>query len=330
MSHSIRVCALLAGMLLAPVSAPALNILLSNDDGQGAPGIQALRAALCAAGHHVTLVAPATDQSGRGGSINTGVLSSSSAMALTRVSSDGCGVQYSLAAPTTAGRYGGTPVDSVKAGLSVVLAGGPPDLIVSGLNSGQNLSMAGSNTSGTVGAALTGVFGGIPAIAGSVGILFSESATGFPSTLAAFAPASEFMVRLIDKLDAAHGPALLPKGIGMLNVNFPVPYSAITDVALTRLGAESDLDLPLFDRNTGFPPLLPGNPTLPSCAALADGQACSIGVGVVFPPGPDPLPSADTDAHRANRISITPMDGDMTSALLSYVPLAFRIHGLRP
>jgi 5'/3'-nucleotidase SurE len=329
MSHSIRVCALLAGLLLAPVSAPALDILLGNDDGQAAPGIQALRAALCAAGHHVTLVAPASDQSGRGGSINTGVASSSSAMALTRVASDACGVQYSLASPTVAGTYGGTPVDAIKAGLDIVLWE-DPELIVSGLNQGQNLSQEGSNTSGTIGAALAGAFHGIPAIAGSVGVNFAESSTGFPSTSAAYAPASDFIVRLIDRLEHGPGP-LLPKGVRVLNVNFPVPYGSIVGVALTQLGAASDLQLPLFDRNVGFPGLgLPGNPGVLNCGALSDGQACSVGVGVEFPPGPDPVKFADVDAHRANKISITPLDADMTSNALSGLALAFRIHGLQP
>lgn len=330
MRRSLRFGALAAGLVLAPLSAPALDILLSNDDGQAAAGIQALRAALCDAGHHVTLVGPTTDQSGRGGSINTGALSSSSAMALTRVSSDACGVQYALAAPTTPGRYGGTPLDSIRAGLTVVLAGDPPDLIVTGLNQGQNLGQPTSNTSGTVGAALGGVFAGIPAIAGSVGVIFAESSTGFPTTQAAFPLAADFMARLIDKLEAAAGADLLPKGIGMLNVNFPVPYEATQDVVLTRLGAEAELDLPLFDRNVGFPPLLPGNPALPSCATLADGQACSVGVGVVFLEGPDPLSHADTDAFRAGKIGITPMDGDMTAQGLGILSLAFRIHGLTP
>ena len=329
MRLTVRLGALLTGLAMIPAPAPALDILLGNDDGQSAAGIQALRAALCAAGHQVTLVAPATDQSGRGGSINTGVGSSSSAMALTRVASDACGVQYALAAPTTAGRYGGTPVDSIKAGLDVVLAD-DPDLIVSGLNQGQNLSQEGSNTSGTIGAALAGAFHGIPAIAGSVGVDFSEAGSGFPSTGAAYAPASDFIVRLIARLE--HGPgALLPKGVRVLNVNFPVPYPNITGVALTHLGAESDLQLPLFDRNVGFPGLgLPGNPALLNCGALTDGQACSVGVGVEFPPGPDPVKFADVDAHRAGKISITPLDADMTAENLGVVVLAFRLHGLQP
>jgi len=317
--------ALALALATAPGAASALNVLLTNDDGQAAPGIQAMRAALCAAGHQVTLVAPATDQSGRGGSINTGALSSSSAMALTRVSTDACGRQYSLAAPTVAGRFGGTPVDSLKAGL-LVLGGVQPDLIVSGLNFGQNMSKPTSNTSGTVGAALAGGFNGIPAIAGSVGILISEN-PAFPSTVASFAPAAAFMVNVIATLQTQ--PTLLPKQVKLLNVNFPVPYTAITGVAFTKLADRSDLELPLFDRNLGFPPV-PGNPTLLNCASLADGQACSVGVGVIFPAGPDTEKNADTDAHRANRISITPMDGDMTTGGPGAAAIQSILGGLTP
>lgn len=320
--------ALAAALAAAPGSARALDILLSNDDGQSAPGIQALRAALCAAGHHVTLVGPATDQSGRGGSINTGALSSSAAMALTRVSTDACGTQWSLAAPTTPGRYGGTPVDSVKTGLDVVLVGNPPDLVVSGLNFGQNMSKEGSNTSGTVGAALAAAFAGFPAIAGSVGVNFAENPT-FGSTNSSFAPASAFIVKLIAALEAAPGAALLPKQVKLLNVNFPVPYTAITGVAITKLADHSDLQLPIFDRNLGFPPV-PGIPSFPNCLSISDGQACSVGVGVEFPPGPDSEKNADTDAHRSGKISITPMDGDMTSGGPGFSATQSALAGLTP
>jgi 5'-nucleotidase len=319
--------ALAFALAAAPAAANALHVLLANDDGQAAPGIQAMRAALCAAGHQVTLVAPATDQSGRGGSINTGVLSSSSAMALTRVSTDACGRQYSLAAPTVPGRFGGTPVDSLKAGLDVVLQGVAPDLIVSGLNFGQNMSKPTSNTSGTVGAALFGGFSGIPAIACSVGILIAENPT-FGSTVASFAPAAQFMVNVIAALQAQ--PTLLPKGVRLLNVNFPVPYADISGVSITKLADRSDLELPLFDRNLGFPPLLPGNPALPSCASIADGESCSVGVGVAFPSGPDEERNADTDAHHALRISITPMDGDMTVGGPAAAAIESILGGLTP
>jgi len=260
------------------------------------------------------MVAPATNQSGRGGSINTGVLSSSSAMSLTKLSSDACGDVYSLAAPVAPGTYGGTPVDSMKAGLQILLAGDPPDLIVSGNNFGQNLGKPTSNGSGTVGAALQGAFEGIPSIAGSVGIIFAESGAGFPSTIAAFPSAADFMVRVIAALEAEPGDELLPQGVKLLNINFPVPYPSITGVAITRLADRSELELPLFDRNVGFPPFgIPGNPGQLNCATLSVGQACSVGVGIRFVTGPDAERVADTDVFAAGLISITPMDGDMTS-----------------
>jgi 5'-nucleotidase len=312
MRSTLTRLALAVALAAAPGAAGALDVLLTNDDGYLNPGITTLRAALCAAGHHVTMVAPAGNQSGRGGSINTGALSSSSAMALTKQGADACGAVYSLAAPTGAGSYGGTPVDSLKAGLQVVLAGDPPDLIVSGNNFGQNLGKPTSNSSGTVGAALQGAFEGIPAIAGSVGVLLSENPT-FPSTIASLAPSAAFVVDVIAALEAEPGDALLPKGVKLLNVNFPVPYTSITGVAITKLADRAELELPLFDRNLGFPPLLPGNPGQPNCATLAVGQSCSVGVGVRTVVGPDAERDADTDAFAAGLISITPMDGDMTA-----------------
>jgi 5'-nucleotidase len=313
----------------APGASRALDVLITNDDGYLNPGINTVRSALCAAGHRVTMVAPATNQSGRGGSINTGALSSSSAMALTRQSSDACGDVYSLAAPTAPGTYGGTPVDSLKAGLDVVLGGVAPDLVVSGNNFGQNLGKPTSNSSGTVGAALQAAFEGIPAIATSVGVIPTESPL-FPTTLAAFGPAADFIVRLVATLEAAPGSRLLPRHVALLNVNFPVPYTGIRGVEITQLGDQAELALPLFDRSVGFPPLLPPNPAQPSCAALAVGESCSLGVGFVSLPGPDTAPKADTDAFREGRISITPMDGDMTAGPLGYAETLLLLRRLRP
>ena len=321
--------ALVLALASVPGAASALNILLTNDDGYLNPGITTLRAALCAAGHQVTMVAPAVNQSGRGGSINTGALSSSSAMALTRQGSDACGDSYSLAGPTAAGTYGGTPVDSLKAGLDVVLGGVTPDLVVSGNNFGQNLGKPTSNSSGTVGAAVQAAFEGIPAIATSVGVIVSES-PAFPSTLASFAPAADFIVRLIDALEDAPALALMPRRVGLLNVNFPVPYSSISGVEVTRLGDDAELSLPLFDRRDGFPPLLPGNPALLDCNTLAVGESCSVGVGFANVAGPDPERNADTDAFRAGKISITPMDGDMTAGAVGQAHTALTLRPLLP
>ncbi|MEQ9397525.1 5'/3'-nucleotidase SurE, partial [Haliea sp.] len=139
-------------LLLAPLAAgPAfsLNILLTNDDGWQAPGIQSVYKTLTEAGHTVTLVAPVSDQSGRGGAMNTDV---GGYVAVNRVGDGMWSVD-------------GTPTDSVRAGLQVILRDAPPDIVISGSNFGQNLGRAGAHQSGTVNAALQSAFLGYPAIA---------------------------------------------------------------------------------------------------------------------------------------------------------------------
>jgi len=185
--------------------AHALDILLTNDDGWDSPGIEAVAAALRAAGHDVTVVAPLAQQSGSGMKITFGEL----ALVEQRP-----GV-WSL---------DGSPADAMGAGLAQVLDGKAPDLVVSGANFGQNL---GNNVmlSGTVGAAMVAVLRGVPAIAVSVGLDLAEAAAEprFPSTLAAFPGAAAFTARLIGALAARpDGAPLLPPGT-MLNVNYPAP-----------------------------------------------------------------------------------------------------------
>ena len=287
---------------LSSVSAQALDVLLTNDDGWDAPGITALHDALVAAGHNVTMVAPADQQSGKGGSINTEVFDFTPGVGLMQLTNRG-GDRWSLA---------GTPVDSVKAGLDIVLQDDPPDLIVSGLNFGQNIGKPGTNTSGTEGAALRGVFSGIPSIATSVELKFSES-PGFASTVSAFAPAADYIVAVITALEAQYGSDVLPKHIAMLNINFPVPYEDIKGTKITGLASGGDFDLPLFDPSQGLPDF--GIPPLPfpACAdADTAGEFCFAAVGLGFSPSPDPVKKSDLDAIREGYITITPMDGDMT------------------
>lgn len=63
---------LIAVLLMASCAqATPLKIMLTNDDGYMAPGIQALRAALIKAGHDVYMIAPESNQSGSGTSIST-------------------------------------------------------------------------------------------------------------------------------------------------------------------------------------------------------------------------------------------------------------------
>ncbi len=297
--RTLQILAAVALFGLLPGSATALDILLTNDDGVDSAGLAALHAALSAAGHDVTVVAPADQQSGKGGSINTGVFDFTPGGGTMTLVNRGGGV-WSLS---------GTPADCVKAGLDVVLSGSPPDLVISGLNEGQNIGKPGTNASGTEGAALQAVFRGIPSIAGSVGLNIFES-PGFPSTVAAYGPASAFIVDVVAALQAAPGSNLMPKRVSMLNINFPVPYGAINGVAVTRLANGSDFDLPLFDPSQGFPAF--GIPPLPfpPCASTPPGGFCFATVGLGFSP-PDEVPNNDQDAFRAGFISITPIDGDM-------------------
>ncbi|MDO8860158.1 5'/3'-nucleotidase SurE [Haliea sp. E1-2-M8] len=214
---------------LAAGPALALNILLTNDDGWQAPGIQSAYKALTAAGHKVTLVAPLSDQSGRGGAMNTDV---GSYVAVNRVADN----MWSVA---------GTPSDSVRAGLQVILRDNPPDIVISGSNFGQNLARAAAHQSGTVNAALQAAFLGYPAIAISVGLRFDEfdaKPQRFPSTIATFGPAGKLLTAMLEQLQQASPERLLPAGLA-LNVNVPAGWQPERGLRLAPLSTASHVDM---------------------------------------------------------------------------------------
>ncbi len=184
---------ILAWLPATAMAALDLKILLTNDDGFEAPGIQALHEALVSAGHDVYLVAPATQQSGASMSITTS----------NRVT----------AYPGQIWAVEGTPADAVRFALGHIFIDTPPDLVVSGANFGQNTG-ADIPYSGTVGAAMTAYRAGIPSIAVSVAIREDEMTTGFGTTYAAFPGAARLISRLITKLD-------LNLLTHVLNVNYP-------------------------------------------------------------------------------------------------------------
>lgn len=128
-----------------------MRILLSNDDGILAPGLAALREALLELGH-VDVVAPSSVQSAAGHGITV-----SGPLAVQRVH-----VQESFVGHGVDGR----PADCVKLAVTRLLEV-PPDLVVSGINDGANVSI---NVlySGTVAAAAEGALLGFPAIAVSM------------------------------------------------------------------------------------------------------------------------------------------------------------------
>ena len=127
-----------------------VRVLLTNDDGIGASGLQALRRALLEIdGIELHVIAPDSNRSATARSITT-----RSPLWVEEVSFDDGTVGYAT---------DGTPVDCVRF-ADLGLLGERPELIVSGINHGSNLGDD-ITYSGTVAAALEGIVLGIPAIA---------------------------------------------------------------------------------------------------------------------------------------------------------------------
>ena len=192
-----------------------MRILITNDDGINAPGLQVLHTiASEIAGDvgEVWTVAPAFEQSGVGHCI-------------------------SYVHPTMISQFGprrfaaeGSPADCVLAGLYDVMQDSPPDLILSGVNRGNN---AAENVlySGTIGAAIEAALQGVPAIA------LSQY----------FGPRN---AKLDDPFEAAaqHGPVLIRKLLDtafwddadyrlFYNINFPpVPAADVQGAQFVRQG----------------------------------------------------------------------------------------------
>ena len=118
---------------------------------------------------------------------------------------------------------GGTPTDCVLLGALQILKDHPPDLVLSGVNSGGNLAEDVTH-SGTVAAATMGASLGFPAIA------FSQHfAMGTPID---FSAALKYGPDLIRKLMAAPW-----RRDTVVNINFPDhPAAAITGITVTRQG----------------------------------------------------------------------------------------------
>jgi 5'-nucleotidase len=139
----------------APKKQPPLRILVTNDDGVTADGIDALVQALeRVKGVKITVIAPAENKSGTGSSTTPGPLTTTPATTKSGVAATA--VQ-------------GFPADTV---IYAVEQGGmkqKPDLVIAGVNQGQNLGAI-TDLSGTVGAAKAAAVRGIPAVAFSQGL----------------------------------------------------------------------------------------------------------------------------------------------------------------
>jgi len=132
-----------------------LRILVTNDDGYDAAGIDAVVTGLQTLPDvEVVVVAPATNQSGTGGQTTGGALAVA---------------EGATASGHPATIVTGFPADSVVWALDEGGLAERPDLVISGINSGQNIGPL-TELSGTVGAARAAGSRGIPALAASQGI----------------------------------------------------------------------------------------------------------------------------------------------------------------
>ena len=178
-----------------------MRILLSNDDGYQAPGLEALHGAISGIAETI-VVAPDRDRSGASNSLT---------------------LEQPIRARTGENgfiRVEGTPTDCVHLAITGLLEE-EPDMVVSGINAGANM---GDDViySGTVAAATEGRFLGYPAIAISIA---SHTPRCFDS---AARVAVDLVQRLCERPLAADS---------ILNVNVPdLPYDQLKGMLATRLG----------------------------------------------------------------------------------------------
>jgi len=189
-----------------------MDILLTNDDGIEAAGLQVLHDVLSAVGD-VLVVAPDEDQSATGRAMSSEV----------RVEERELG--YALT---------GTPADCVVAGLEAI---GPyPDLVVAGCNNGANLGAYTLGRSGTVSAAVEAAFFGVPAIATSLYVPADTwPAEPDPGAFEHAARATRYLA------EHAIGAGVFEQA-DYLNVNAPKAPDRPARMAITRPSHTYDMD----------------------------------------------------------------------------------------
>jgi 5'-nucleotidase len=266
------------------------QILLTNDDGIRAHGLWAAAEALSAIGF-VTVCAPREQYSGAGRSMphrSDGVLSEEEVTVH--------GLTWKVYA------VGGSPAQAVQHGI-LELMRQPPDLVVAGINHGENLTTS-VTISGTVGAALEGASFGVPALAVSQEMP-QEYAFSNPEDID-FTGARYFTERFARLL--LRGSAI--SDVDVLKVDIPSGASPATPWRITRLS-----------RSKYYVPVSPGRERLSDSAP----------VGYEINLKRDELES-DSDVYAvrvAREVSVTPMSMDLTSRV-DLAEFEQRLRGVGP
>jgi 5'-nucleotidase len=241
-----------------------MRILLTNDDGIHAPGLGVLEKIASDLSDDVWVVAPETDQSGVSHS-----LSLNDPLRLREIGPRHYAVK-------------GTPTDCVIMAVRHILNEGAPDLLLAGVNRGQNVAED-VTYSGTIAGAIEGTILGIPSIALSqcYGLTTRQN------------PHWDTSLR--------HGPALIRRVLAegmprdvLVNVNFPdCAADEVKGIAVTSQGKRDQELLRIEPRLDGR-----GNPYFWLTFARRDRQATPSGT--------------DLSAVADNRISVTPLRLDLT------------------
>lgn len=249
-----------------------MRILITNDDGINAPGLKILDAIaneLAGPSGEVWTVAPAFEQSGVGHCISYTHPTMIAQMGPRRFAAEG------------------SPADCVLAGVHDVFKETPPDLVLSGVNRGNN-SAENTLYSGTIGAAMEAALQGLPAIAMSqyYGPQNNELENPFEASAA-------YGVQVVRKILAAD-----PKdqdGYRLFyNVNFPpVPAADVKGTVVAPQGKRADTRFSVEPHN-----------------APSGRRFLWVRGGDQRAPAD---PGSDADRNLAGYISVTPMRADLTA-----------------
>jgi 5'-nucleotidase len=200
-----------------------MRILLTNDDGIHAQGLKLLETIAEELSDDITVVAPEYDQSGVAHS-----LSLSDPLRLRKIGERHFAVK-------------GTPTDCVIMGVRKIMADRRPDLVLSGVNRGQNVAED-VTYSGTIAGAMEGSILGIPSIALSQAY---AGVHGRPSI--EWEAAEAHAAPLIRKILAA---GIAPGGL--VNVNFPAcAADEVKGIAFTRQGQRNAELMRVEERRDG-------------------------------------------------------------------------------